>query len=169
MWYIHKVNKRSQPPRWQGTGPCQPGVCIPCHVLDCSHALPFSELWGQRGFIPLPKYRDRASNSWCSKGMSKTSSSALPCHAKMTSRITNSIHCCVSRVNRKKGKGRARFMAYFSSIVETSCSREFPKISCPHLPPDPVSEHYSFLFSQELLLPVELICWTLILQQWKIG
>ena len=42
-------------------------------------------------------------------------------------------------------------MAHFSIIVENigaSCSGEVPKIPCPHLPPAPVSEHFSFLFSQ---------------------
>lgn len=120
MWYIHKINKQRQPLWWQGTGPCQPGVYVPCCVLDCSHALPFSELWGQRGCIPLPKYRYQVSHSWCSKGMSKTSSSALPCGAKVTSRITISVHCCVSEWIRRRGKEGADLWHIFPALWDIS-------------------------------------------------
>lgn len=85
--------------------------------------------------------------------------SALWCQGDIKDHNLSPLLCV--RVNKKKGKGRARFVACFSSIVKyfrASCSREFPKFSYPHLPPDPVSEHFSSLFSKKLLLPVDLIC-----------
>lgn len=91
----------------------------------------------------------------CSIAVSKTNYFPLLCPVvpRRCQGLNSKYIAACQKVNGKKWEQRTRPIECFSIImenIETSCSGELPKIPCPHLPPVPVSECFSFLFSRRI-------------------